>query len=263
MWGYVLVLAFFAAVDLMRLGVTVLLISRPRPIATLLAYWAGCLVASLPAILVPLAILHLVPTLRTFTENLAGTVTTAIASSAGRHVQVGMGVVALAIAAFMAARHKARAQVSLPLADTNPGTSSNNAGNPIFWLLGRGQDTTSDSGSALRRLLGRARDAWENGSVWMSFVVGIYSGPPPFELLFLVTAIVASGAAIGTQITAAVVFTIGMLAIVEIILLSYLAIPTRTEAVMQRLHCWVRDHRRPVIVASFALMGVCWVAAGI
>jgi Sap, sulfolipid-1-addressing protein len=40
-WGSVLVLALLAAVDPVRLGLTLLLISRPRPVQNLLAYGVG------------------------------------------------------------------------------------------------------------------------------------------------------------------------------------------------------------------------------
>ncbi len=39
--GTVLVLALAMATDPMRLGVTLLLISRPRPVLNLLVYWLG------------------------------------------------------------------------------------------------------------------------------------------------------------------------------------------------------------------------------
>ena len=61
------------------------------------------------------------------------------------------------------------------------------------------QDAAAEGGSAIRRLLGRARTAWEDGFLWVAFVIG--SASAPFDTaLFVVTFIVASGAAIGTQV---------------------------------------------------------------
>jgi hypothetical protein len=41
MWGSVLVLALLAALNPVRLGLALLVISRPRPVQNLLAYWVG------------------------------------------------------------------------------------------------------------------------------------------------------------------------------------------------------------------------------
>jgi hypothetical protein len=268
MWGTVLMLTVVAAVEPVRLGVTLLLISRPRPMVTLLAYWVGCLVASFPAVLVPLTVLHFAPMFRAFTQNLATAVAAATSSSTGRHVQLGMGVLALTMAALVAVRYAAHPRAQLAMTDGNPSTlvlqpSNPRTGNPMFWLLGRAGDASHQEGSAIWRLLGRAHNAWEGGSSWVAFLIGWASGPPPLELLFLVTAIVASGAAISTQVTAAVAFVIGMLAVVEIMLLSYLATPAKTEAVMQRLHDRVRANRRWLSVAIFTGLGGLWVFSGI
>jgi hypothetical protein len=72
----------------------------------------------------------------------------------------------------------------------------------------------------------------------------------------------ASGAAIGTQVSAAIAFVVGMLAVVEIILGSYLATPAKTQALLRLLHDWVLAHRRQILVATFAVGGVALVAQG-
>jgi hypothetical protein len=46
MWCTVLVLAFVATVDPVRLGASVLLYSRPRPVPHLVAFWLGGLTTS-------------------------------------------------------------------------------------------------------------------------------------------------------------------------------------------------------------------------
>lgn len=254
-----------AAVDLGRLGGTLLIISRPRPITALLAYWIGCVGVSIPTVLFPLMLLHFVPTFRPFAENTANAVTGALSSSTGRHVQLGMGALALALAGLMAARYTARRRGLLSVTSGAPSIAPGNppatvlqpssAGNPILWLLNRGHDAATENTSAVRRLLGRLRNSWETGSFWIAFAIGWASGPPPIELLFLVTVVVASGAAIGTQVTAAVAFVLGMLAVVEVILLGYLARPAKTEAAAQRLGDSLRTHRPWVLVAVSALMG--------
>jgi phosphotransferase system glucose/maltose/N-acetylglucosamine-specific IIC component len=94
----------------------------------------------------------------------------------------------------------------------------------------------SAGGSAIRRLLDRARNAWENESLWVAFVIGLLMVPSFDGVLLIVAIIVASGAAISTQISAAVAFVVGMLAVEEIILAFYLVTPAQTEAVVRRLH---------------------------
>lgn len=54
-------------------------------------------------------------------------------------------------------------------------------------------------------------------------------------VLFVDTMIVASGAPIGTQFVAAIVFVIGMFAVIEITLVTYLVAPAKTQALLR--HC--------------------------
>jgi hypothetical protein len=56
--------------------------------------------------------------------------------------------------------------------------------------------------------------------------------------------LVASGAGVGTQVIAAIVFVVTLLAIIEIALISYLATPAKTQAVVERLHDWALTNRR-------------------
>ena len=59
----------------------------------------------------------------------------------------------------------------------------------------------------------------------------LWAAPNPALVVFGLATIPTSGAAIGTQIGAAIVFVIETLAIVEIVLLSNLFAPTKTEAI--------------------------------
>jgi hypothetical protein len=66
----------------------------------------------------------------------------------------------------------------------------------------------------------------------------------------------------GTQVSAAVAFLIGMYAVVEIIFVTYLAWPEKTQAVLRLLHDWARAHRRQVLIAIFTVVGVSQLAQG-
>jgi hypothetical protein len=244
MWGSVLVLGLLVMLDPVRFAVILLVISRPRPVQNLLAYWVGCLIVSVPPLLVPLMVLHFTPMFRSFAHDLATPAT--VASSTVRHIQIGVGVLALSIAALMTVRFLARQRAHLPTPGANASTLVLDSNTP----------------TAISRLLGRAHNAWENGSLWVAFVIGIGSVPPAPMVLFVLATIVASGAAIGTQVSAAIMVVVEMLAVVEIILVSYLATPAKTQAVVQLLHDWVRAHRRQLLVAIFAVVGVWQVANG-
>lgn len=113
----------------------------------------------------------------------------------------------------------------------------------------------------MRRLARRARNAWDSGSLWVAWVIGLASVPVD-GVLFMVAIIVASGAAMTTQLTAAVAFILVMYAAVEVILVGYLATPARTQALLRLLHDWVRTYRRQILMVMFTVVGVSQLAQG-
>ena len=139
-------------------------------------------------------------------------------SAACRPVEL---VLALSIARSLT-RPRRRAQLPTPVGNTSTLVLDSNTPTVISRLLGRAQDAATEGGSAIRRLLGRAHNAWENGSLWVALVIGMgFGGPAPDVALFVLAIIVASGAAIGTQVSAAIAFVVGVLAVVEITLVSH------------------------------------------
>lgn len=58
MWGPMLLAAFLAAFDPIRLAVVLLMISRPRPVGNLIAYTLGCLTACSYMLVLPLIALN-------------------------------------------------------------------------------------------------------------------------------------------------------------------------------------------------------------
>jgi len=81
-------------------------------------------------------------------------------------------------------------------------------------------------------------------------------------LLLVIAIILASGAAMGTQVIAAIAFVVLTLAVEEVILTSYLATPEKTQGLVQRLHDWGLAHQRKILVAVVAVMGVSLAANG-
>jgi len=263
MWGSVLIMALLIALNPLRLGLTLLLISRPRPVQNLFAYWVGNLTSGIPIVVIPLTLLHVTPMFESFAKNVATSTTV-------RHIQIGAGVFALSMAALMTVRFLARPQekvnsrAGLQSADGNgsPLGPGSNHPVPISRMLDRARDASTEGGSAIRRLLGRAHNAWESGSLWVAFVIGLANFPAPDVILMVLAIIVASGTAVATQVSAALVFVVGVLAVAEITLISYLATPTKTQAGLRQLHDWAWAHRRKILVALAVTGGISLVANG-
>ncbi|MGV0804767.1 GAP family protein [Mycolicibacterium setense] len=259
MWGSVLALGVLVGLDPMRLGITLLVISRPRPVQNLLMFGAGCVTACIPTLVIPLTLLHLTPMFKSTAESWAK-------SSTGGYIQIGMGLVALTTATVLTVHFWARrrAKVSTPAGGTSTLLSDADTSTPVSRLLARARDAPAEGGSVFRRLLRRGHDAWQDGSLWVSFVIGFsFAGAPPDVALFLLAIVVVSGAAVGTQITATIAFVVGMLAVVEIVLVSYLAAPAKTESILQRLHDWAWAHHRKILVAMCVLAGAMLIAKGL
>jgi Sap, sulfolipid-1-addressing protein len=254
-------LAFLFAVNPVLLAVIVLMISRPRPVQNLLAYWLGSMIVNFVGLVVPLMVLYFTPSLSTFSKDLA----TPEQSSTARLIQLGMGVLMLAIATVLIARSLARQRARVPVAaDGSPVlVPATNAPGPITSPFGNRSDEATEGGSIFRRLLRRLQDAWEDGALWVAFVFGLFGFPPPMLVFFVVTTIVSSGASVGTQFLAVTVFVVAMFSVVEITLVSYLIAPARTLAILRPMHNWALAHRRQVLVTILIVVGLVQLANGL
>ena len=242
-------LSLLGALNPGRIGMILLMISRPRPVQNLFAYWVGVLTATVTALLVALLVLRSIPNLPQWFKS----------STAG-YIQIGIGVLAIAIATLMALRSTARRRAHLPAPSGNASTLSLDSTAPpeISHPPGRAHDAPREGRSAMRRLLSRARDAWDNGSSWVAFVFGLGTPPPPDTILVVAAFIMASGAAVGAQVSATIAYSFGIFAIFEITLVSYLVTPAKTQAVLGVLHDWARGHMRKILLAMFAVSGYFW-----
>jgi Sap, sulfolipid-1-addressing protein len=239
MWGAVLLLALVATADPVRIGIAILLFSRPRPVLQLFAFWLGGTAISL---VVGLGVLF---GLRDFALVLMRDVASTAASSAGGHVRIAIGVLALMIAALLTIRFTAfqRARGSMPGDD------------PSALVL------QPSMPRAFSRLSTRAQDVLHGEALWVAFVVGAGMSTD-FKYLVVLASILASGVAVGTQVGAAVVYTLVALAFVEIPLIGHLAAPAKTHVVLLQAHNWVRARRRWVVAVIVAVAGVSLVATG-
>jgi Sap, sulfolipid-1-addressing protein len=235
MWGTVLAIALVAGADPVRIGIAVMLFSRPRPVLHLVALWLGGMAVGVVLGLAVLFGLHDVALGVMHRVELATT------SSTAGHIQIAMGVLALVVAAAIVVGFsvRQRARVAVPTDDP-----SRRAGPTAF-----------------SRLSTRAVDALQAGPPWITFLVGVGISTD-FRYLGALTAILASGAALGTQVGAAAVYTVVALAFAEIPLATQLAAPARTRAVMSQVHDWVKARRRAVLGIIVAVLGVLLMTTG-
>ncbi len=244
MWNSVLMLALVTAADPLRLIAAFVVLSRQRPVQNLLAYFGGCLLINAVVLVIPLVVLHYTQTFGCLVQDLA--VPSTVGGSAVKPFPIGMGVLSLTVALVMTARIRTpqKALVSAQPASAWPIESR----------------TPPATVSALRRMLGRVQEAWAKGSLWVSVLMGMsYS---PIQVTIALALIATSGAAIGTQLGAAIVFIVVILAVLEVILVSFVVAPTKTRHVLAPLHHWVQAHRRQVTAAVSAIVGVSLVVTG-
>lgn len=241
MWGTVLVLALLTAHDPARLGIAAVLITCPRPLHNLLGYWLGGMAAGIFTGLGVLILSH--HSLPIILDDVRSTV----ARLTDGYVQISIGMLALLIAALVAAGFPARQHAEVPVHVATPS-------DPVV------QATTL---TAFSRLTTRVHQMLKDGGLWVAFVAGLGSAIPPVQYLVALTAIVSSGAAVDAQLGAVVMFTVVVLTLVEVPLVSYLAMPAKAQAAMMQLQNWLRAYRRRMLVVILAVAGVLLVTAGI
>jgi Sap, sulfolipid-1-addressing protein len=227
MWGTVLAIALWVSMDPTRLVVGGVLMARPRPRYNLLAYWLGGLAAGIAPGLGAFVLL------RDCLPMVMEKARSAVEPFAGGYLQIAVGVLALLIAGIVSMYGIAP---SAPVLQPPTGPA---------WLTAR------------------VRGALKGGNPWVAFGIGLVSTMPPIDYLVVLSIIVSSGAAIGTQLGAVVVFTVVVLTLVEVPLASYLVAPAKTQVAMLQLQRWVAAHRRRIIIVVPVVAGLALVTAGV
>ena len=238
MCSAVLLLSLLAAIDPVRIGITALLIARPRPMLNLFAFWLGGIVAGISA---AFAVLFF---LRDFTLAVMRAVDSATSNPITAYVQLSVGALALSAAALLIARSAARQHPPVPAG----------AGQSTVLLLE--PDTSPASG----RLSIRCRLA--NGSISVAFIAGVALATPPVEYMAAMLAIVATERAAPAQLAAALGFTVVAFTVVEVPLITYLTAPTQTMAVVRRVNAWISDRRQDIPVIVVSAMGFMLLVSG-
>ncbi|OJZ69040.1 hypothetical protein BRW65_23760 [Mycobacterium paraffinicum] len=160
---------------------------------------------------------------------------TAVMRFTGAYFQIAVGVLALVIATGVWAYHGASSSPAMP------------APRP----------------TVAARVTARVRHALQAGNPWVAFGVGLFTTVPLADYLVVLIIIVSSKAAIGAQLGAVVIFTVVVLVLVELPLVSYLVAPTQTQLAMVRLQRWFAVHRRRLLIAAPGLAGIMLLAGGL
>ncbi|BBX04043.1 hypothetical protein BST36_29895 [Mycolicibacterium moriokaense] len=250
MWGPVLGLALLVALNPILLGFVLLVIARPRPVSNLFVYWVGAMLTNVPVYVAPVILVRVIPGFASFTDGLVQSQEPSPGSI--QPGPLGLAVLSLTIATVMAVRPRVRerAKVSVGGGDDTAATVLEPE------TPGGAKGLLVKAVTTFQRIYGRLTETWENGALWVSFVFGLMYVPSTTLLLIVDTAIVSSGAGLGEQIVAAIAFVVGMLAVLELVLVSCVVAPRKTEAVLRPVHEWARRNNRQIFIVFFVLIGI-------
>ncbi|AOS91293.1 GAP family protein [Mycobacterium intracellulare] len=219
------VMALAVSLEPFRIGMTVLMLNRPKPLLQLLAFVAGGFAMGLTVGATVLFLLRRV-LLRSTYFTLP-------------RVQILIGALALAAAAGLAtkiAADRRRGSRGVPPDRDRAGPA---------WLTTR-----------LRRLL-------DGRSLWVAAAAGLGIALPSVDYLAALALILASGAPVMTQLGALLMFNVIAFSLVEIPLVAYLLAPTATRAAMTALQDWIRSRRRIEVAGLLVAVGLVLLAVGL
>jgi hypothetical protein len=235
----VLALSLLAAIDPVRIGITALLISRPRPMLNLLAFWVGGMAAGTVAAVVALLFL------RDLTLSVETALVSATSSPSVAYLQFAIGVLAVSLAALMLARFGARQRTAVPVT----------GGESAVLLL----EPNAPTGSSRLSIRGQL----EGGSLAVAFVAGVALATPPAEYIAAIIAIMASEPTAAAQVGAALMFTVVAFTVVEVPLITYLTSPAQTLAVVRRLNDWISTRRQAIPAIVIGAIGFLLLVSGL
>jgi hypothetical protein len=235
MWTTLLVMAMAGSLDPGRIGLTVLMLNRPRPMLQLFAFLCGGFAMG--------GAVGLLVLIRQATPLAATNFTVG-------NVQIAIGLLALLGAVVLATNISARRVIRRPLSGATVG---GDAGVVVV-------EPTRPSG--LEKLCSRARNLLLGRSVWVAGVSGLAIACPPVNYLTAMAVILASGAAPAAKAGALITFNAVAFALAEISLLGCLVAPDKTRAAVAALHAWIRSRHRRDVAALLAAAGCFMIAIG-
>ena len=225
MWITILVMAVAVSLEPFRIGMTVLMLNRPRPMLQLLAFLSGGFAMGISVGLIVLFALQ---------PRLLGSPHFTLPK-----VQIAIGVLALLGSAVVATNVLAGRLGGRAPSDATPG----------------GEDGPG-------RLSTRARHLLKGRSLWIAAVAGLGIALPSVDYLAALAVILASGTTAMTQVGALLAFNLVAFALVEIPIAAYLLAPEKTRASMTALNDWIRSRRRREVAALLAGVGCVLIVIG-
>ncbi len=228
MWMTVVVLATAVNFEPSRPTLVPLMLARPRPIVQLTALYLGIFSTGMVAGLLTLFVFHRTP-LGNDPVN-------------GGRVQIGIGLLALLIAAVTASNFLRRRGNS---AKVDAATNDDAGQRPV-------EKVAEHARNILRR----------GSSAWVSFLLGLGIGLPSVDYLAVLVVIGASGAPPPVQITALLVFLVLGNAFIAIPLAAYVLAPHRTNRRIALCQSWIRDRTRRQIAAVLVAVGLIQIGLG-
>ena len=243
MWATVLLMAIVGMADPVRIGAVALMLSRTRPMSLLLAYFTAAFAANL---IVGAAVLFLLRDLR-----LAPT------ASAAAKIEVAIGLLTLFAGVFVVWGFPALLRYRVRTRRTGL------CGSEGDMAVIHGGTTAVRRRPGFMKLLARLRAALRNDSLVVGWAVGLVMGVPPAYYLVAIGAILASGAAVESQILGLLVYNLVAFAVAEIPIVSFSVAPEATRARLEQLHVWTKAHYRLVVGTLAAAVGILFIVTGL
>lgn len=227
MWIPILVMALAVSLEPFRIGMTVLMLNRPRPMLQLLAFLCGGFAMGISVGLVVIFVFR-----RRLVDSAHLTLPT---------VQVLIGGLAVAVAAVLAIR----------LAADHFRRGRPPAGDVV------------ERETWARKLQMWLRQLLTGRQLWVAGLAGLGIALPSVDYLAALAVILASGAAAADQVGALLLYNIVAFALVEVSLLAYLLAPGTTRRSLTALNTWVGSRRRVEVAALLLVVGLVLIGAGI
>jgi hypothetical protein len=229
MWTTILVLALALNFEPLRIGLVPVLLSREHPTRQLAAYLAATTTVALAFGL--------------FTVTTANHALVAH-SGVGAAVQIGVGVLAVLIAAGMAirralARAPATAEIDRPALEPTPPSRAEKHLDKVRRLLDRGQ------------------------SPWVAGMVGASLGLPSVDYLAMLAVIATSGKGLPEKYAGVAVFLVLGSLVVWIPLIGCLLAPEKTLDRAQRFRTWATSRSVYEYAAALCLAGLLMIGLGV
>jgi Sap, sulfolipid-1-addressing protein len=226
MWITLFMIALAVSLEPFRIGMTVLVLRRPKPLLQLLSFLCGGFTMGMTVGLIVLFIFRQSPA-----ESNHLTLP---------QVQILMGGTALLVAAVLAIKP----------------TANHGSQRPV-------EPNEIDRQVSFPRLSMRARKLLNGHSLWVAAVTGLGIALPSVDYLAALAIILSSGTTVAVQISALLMFNIVAFITIEIPLIAYLLAPGSTLISIAALNNWIRSRRRPEVAALLAAVGCVLLVVGI